>query len=111
MQTATVKGTYASSAISTVVTAVGGYSPPASTAAIISALTICNTSAATRKVKVSIYNGTTDYYVAFNAPIAVGDSLMIGGADAKYTLQTGWSVRVVADAAQVDATMAVTEFA
>jgi hypothetical protein len=111
MQTATVVTPKVSRAVSTVVTQIGGYSPAAATAAIVTSLVVTNTSAATRTVKVSLYDGTNDTYLAFNAPIAVGDSLMVGGANAKFTLTTGWSVRVVADAAQVDVSMCVTEFA
>jgi len=67
--------------------------------AIISAITVANVSGAAITVSISLYNGSTDYYIAYNAPIAVGDTLEIGGNVAKLMLTNGWLLRGIASAA------------
>ena len=110
MQTATVVAPKYTKNIGTSVAAIGAYSPGASTAALISACTVCNTSAATILVKVSIYDGTNDAYVAYNQPIGAGDTLAVSALQ-KFSLVTGWSIRVQSSSpTSCDAVLCVTEF-
>lgn len=110
MQTATLPVPKVSRAIAAAVVQVGGYTPAASTSAVITGLAVTNTSGTLRTVKVSLYDGANDTYLAFNAQIGVGDTLIVGGDGARFTLITGWSIRVIADAGTVDAAMSVTEY-
>lgn len=111
MQNVAIVAPKVSRNIGVAATQIGGYSPAAGVSAIVSSLTVCNTNTSVVNVKVSLFDGTNDTYVAFNAPVAVGDTLMIGGADAKFTLLNGWSIRVLSTiATSVDAAMCVTEF-
>lgn len=85
---------------------------PASTAWIISALTFCNKVGVAVTVTVTIFNGTTDTNIAFNAPIAVGDTLVLGGENLKIIIGTGYSIRCLCSASNsVDASASVAQFA
>lgn len=109
MQSVTVVSPKVSRNVGTSVVQIGGYSPASS--AIVTSLMVANTSGGTILVKVSLYDGANDTYLAFNMPIAVGDSLSIGGEWAKFTLIAGWSIRVISNTAtSCDASMCVTEF-
>mgnify|MGYP001616043135 CR=1 FL=1 len=62
-------------------------------------------------VTVTVFDGANDTNLAFAAPVAAGDSLVMGGEWFKFTLVAGWSIRVKSSAAaSVDASMFVTEF-
>ena len=109
MQVATVIAPQCSSAIGTALTAVGGYTPPASTGYLISSLIVANTSGAQILVTVTLYNGTTDFNLSFQTPVGVGDSLPF--PDLRITLVNGWNIRVKSSvAASCDATMTGTQF-
>lgn len=109
MQVATIVAPQVSAGIGTTLTAVGGYTPPASTGYLISSLTVANTSAGSINVTVTIYNGTTDYNLAFQTPLGVGDTLML--PDLRLVLVNGWNIRVKSSvAASCDAVMCGTQF-
>ena|SRR5882724_5079710 len=109
MQVATIVSPKVSRAIGTALTQVGGYSPASS--AIVSCIVVCNTSGAAVTVQVTVFDGANDTNLAFNAPVAVGDSLVLGGGTLKIMLVSGWSIRVKSSAVtSVDATLGVTEF-
>lgn len=110
MQTATIVSPKVSRAIGTALTAVGAYTP-ASGGAIVAGLVVCNTSAAAVNVTVTVFDGTNDTNLVFARPVAVGDSLVLGGDVFKMVLVNGWNIRVKSSAAtSVDASMFVTEF-
>lgn len=111
MQTTTIVAPKVSRAVGTAFTQLGGYSPAGSIGAIVSSLVCANLTAGLILVTVTLFDGTNDTSLAFSAPVAVGDSIMVGGADAKFTLVNGWSIRVKSNvAASVDASMCVAEF-
>lgn len=109
MQTSTIVAPKVSQNIGTALTAVGGYSPANS--AIVTGLSVCNTSAAAVNVTVTVYNGTTDTNIVFGSAVPVGGTLLLGADWFKFNLISGWSMRVKSSAAaSVDAAMFVTEF-
>lgn len=109
MQSATIVSPKVSRAVGVSLTQLGGYSPASS--AIVSSLVLCNITGGTILVTATLFDGTNDTRLALSTPVAAGDSLMVGGADAKFTLVSGWSIRVQSNtAASVDASMCVTEF-
>ncbi len=104
MQTTTIQNPSLSSSLATSVQTLVA-TPAASSALIVSALTFCNKSGSPVTVTCSIYNGTSDFYLAYNAPVAVGDTLVLGGENLKITLTNGFSIRGFASAtASVDFT-------
>lgn len=110
MQTATVVNPKYTKNIGTSVVQIGGYTPAAGVAALIASCTVANTSGATIAVKVSVYDGTNDAYVAFNTPISAGDTLVVS-ALSNMSLVNGYYIRVVSSSpASCDAVMCVTEF-
>lgn len=109
MQSTTVVSPKVSRAVGTALTAIGGYSP--ASAAIVSGIIVANTSAGAVNVTVTVFDGANDTNLCFATPVAVGDSLIVGGEWFKATLVSGWSIRVKSSvAASVDASMFVTEF-
>ncbi len=111
MQVATIVSPKVSRSIGTALTQVGGYTPAGATGAIVSCISVCNTSGAAVTVQVTVFDGANDTNLAFNAPVAVGDSLVLGGGLLKVTLVNGWSIRVKSSAVtSVDAVVSVTEF-
>jgi hypothetical protein len=112
MQSVAIQAPVASQNIGTAFQSIGGYTGPAGAAgAIISAITLANTGAAIATVNVSLYNGTTDFYLAHGAQIAVGDTLVLGGGNLKIQLTVGWYIRVSATVAStVDATQSFSQF-
>lgn len=109
MQSVTIVSPKVSRSIGTAFVQVGAYSPASS--AIVACIIVANTSGAAVTVTVTVFDGTNDTNLAFNAPVAVGDSLVLGGENLKIMLVTGWSIRVKSSAAtSVDATLSVTEF-
>ena len=109
MQTATIIGPQCSSNIGTSATAIGGYTPPSGTTyAAVTELVLANKTNSTISVNLTMFNGSVDYYIAYQATIVAGDSLLF---PQKITLTNGWYVRVVASVANaVDATMCVTQY-
>ena len=108
MQTSTVVAPKCSSGVGSTLTALGGYTPAVS--AIITSIMVANTTTNTVNVSVTLYNGTTDYYLAKLYTLNPNDTLTIGGASAKLSLVNGWYVRVFSSAGtSVDATMCVVE--
>ena len=109
MQTVTIVSPKVSRSIGVALTQVGGYSPASS--AIVTGLRVCNTSAGIVNVTITVFDGTNDTNLVFNTPCAVGDSILLGADWFKFTLITGWSIRVKSSAAtSVDAAMFVSEF-
>jgi hypothetical protein len=111
MQSTTIVAPKVSRAVGVAATAIGGYTPAGATGAIVTSLVCANITAGQILVTVDLFDGTNATRLALATPVAVGDSLMVGGADAKFTLVNGWSIRVTSNtAASVDASMCVTEF-
>lgn len=109
MQTVTIVSPKVSRNIGTALTQVGAYSPASS--AIVTGLSVCNTSAGIVNVTVTVFDGTNDTNLVFNTPCAVGDSVLLGADWFKFTLVAGWSIRVKSSVAtSVDAAMFVSEF-
>jgi hypothetical protein len=85
--------------------------PPSATGSIVSGVTFANKSGGTVTIQFSVFNGTTDFYVAFNAPIAAGDSLVFGGENLKLMLTNGFSLRALCNTASaVDVTVHYANF-
>lgn len=109
MQSVTLVSPKVSRSIGTAFVQVGGYSPASS--AIVSGLSVCNTSGAAVNVTITVYDGTNDTNLVFASPVAPGDTLLLGATWFKFTLIAGWSIRVKSSAAaSVDAAMFVSEF-
>jgi hypothetical protein len=109
MQTSTIVSPKVSQNIGTALTQVGGYSPANS--CVITGLSVANTSAAAVNVTITVYNGTTDTNIVFGTVVPVAGTLLLGAEWFKFTLVSGWSIRVKSSAAaSVDAAMFVTEF-
>jgi hypothetical protein len=110
MQTATLSGIQATANITTSLTTIGSYIVPAATSAVISQLTLCNKTAGAVTVQVTLYNGTTDFYVLYNYSLAANTSVNVIGLSGPIILPTSWSVRALCSAlSSVDATMSVTQ--
>jgi hypothetical protein len=109
MQSTTLVAPKVSRGVGTAATQIGGYSPASS--AIVAGIIVANTSGAGVSVTVTVFDGANDTNLAFATPVAVGDSLVLGGENFKLVIVAGWSVRVKSSAAaSVDATMSVAEF-
>src|SRR6267142_3420142 len=108
MQSTTIVAPKVSRNIGTAFTQIGAYSPAASTGAIVTGIIVANISAAAVNVTVTLFDGANDTNLAFATPVAIGDSLVVGGEWFKATLVNGWSIRVKSSAAtSVDASMFV----
>jgi hypothetical protein len=84
---------------------------PGSGGYILTAVTFCNKTAAAMQVNCSIYNGTTDVYIANNQTIAPYDTLSFGGEQLKMFLTSGLTLRAFASAASgMDATVHAMQF-
>jgi hypothetical protein len=85
--------------------------PAASTGRIVSCISFANKSGGNVTVQVTVYNGTTDFYVAFNTVIAAGDTLVLGGGNLKITLTNGFSMRALCNTSSaVDVVACYTDF-
>jgi hypothetical protein len=112
MQTTTLSGIQATQNVPAALTAIGGFVAPAG-GATVSHLMVANTTASTTiTVSVTVYNGTTDYYLAKNYSLSAGDTLnVLGESGSRLVLASGWSVRVIASLANdCDATMSVVTY-
>lgn len=99
-----------SSAVGTVITAVGGYTVPAATQVTVIGLVLANVAATAINVNVTLYNGTTDTYLVKSCPVPVGGSAVVIGGDQKVVMQAGDSMRVLSDtASSVDVVMSILE--
>jgi hypothetical protein len=108
MQTITIQNPSLTSSLGTTVTTI---LPAPASAAIVSAITFCNKSAGTVTVQCSVYNGSTDTYLVYNAPIAVGDTLVLGGGNLKVQLGSSTSLRALCNTASaVDVTVSYSTF-
>lgn len=100
-----------SSGIGTSLTAVGSYTVPSATKTTVIGLSIANTTTSTPvSVDVTLFNGTTDFYLGRGLPVPQGSALIVIGGDQKVVLETGDSIRVRSSAAaSVDAVMSILE--
>jgi hypothetical protein len=109
MQTSTIVSPKVSRGIGTALTQVGAYSP--ATSCVVTGLCVANISGASVNVTVTVYDGTNDTHLTLATPVAAADSLLLGAEWFKFTLVSGWSIRVSSSvASSVDASMFVTEF-
>ena len=95
-----------SSNVSTVETAVGGYT--STNGAVVIGLSISNTTASQVFANVSINNGITSHYIVRNVTIPAQSSVVAVGDNQKIILQTNDSVKVSASA-NVDVIMNIME--
>lgn len=96
--------------IGTSPTDVGSYTVGASTTAIVIGLSLCNVSAAAITVNASLYDGANEYFVVYTAPLAPGQSVVVGGGEQKLAMITGDRIRVTSSAASsVDAVLSIME--
>ena len=110
MQTATIIGIQYTKTINTsTLAAIGNYTVPASTGAVITHLYVANIGSVAGFANVTLYNGSVDVYLADAAPIAVDDTLDVLNGN-RIVLQAGWSIRVAAVSGTFDASMSVTQF-
>ena len=111
MQTTTIIAPQVSQAVGTSPTAIGGYTPPGASGAIVSSIVVANISGGGILVTVDLFNGSDATRLASGTPVAVGDSLVLGGENLKILLVNGWNIRVTSSvAASADASMSVTQF-
>ena len=111
MQTATLSGIQATKSCGVTLANIGAYVVPGATSAVVSHIAVCNTSAVAITCNLTLYNGSTDIYLAFGAPIGIGDTLTLGSISVgPIVLASGWSVRCsVSVAGNADASMSVTQ--
>lgn len=96
--------------IGTSPTDVGSYAVGASTQAIVIGLSLCNVSAAAITVSASLYDGTNEYFLLSAAPLAPGQSVIVGGGEQKVVMITNDRIRVTSSAAtSVDAVLSIME--
>jgi hypothetical protein len=96
--------------VGTSLTSVGSYTVGSSTKTVIVGLTLANVSGSSINVDATVNDGTNDYYIIKNAPIAAGGSLVVVGGDQKIVLNTSDSVKVKSDtASSLDAIMSIME--
>lgn len=96
--------------IGTALTAIGGYTVPASTETTCIGLTVSNTSSSQITVDVTINDGSNDTYLVDGAPVPVGSALVAVGDLQKVVLETGHSMKVKSSAsASCDAVMSILE--
>lgn len=111
MQTTLIIAPQVSRAVGVAATAIGGYTPPGASGAIVSCISACNITGSTILVTVDVFDGANATRLALNAPVAAGDSLVLGGDTLKILLVNGWNIRVTSNTAtSVDAIMSVTQF-
>ena len=96
--------------VGTSLTAVGSYTVGASTKTVVVGLTLSNVSGSSILVDATVNDGSNDYYIIKNAPIAAGGSLVVVGGDQKIVLNTSDSIKVKSDtASSLDAIMSIME--
>lgn len=96
--------------VGTSLTAVGSYTVGSSTKTVVVGLTLSNVSGSSILVDATVNDGSNDYYIIKNAPIAAGGSLVVVGGDQKIVLNTSDSIKVKSDtASSLDAIMSIME--
>ena len=96
--------------VGTSLTAVGSYTVGSSTKTVVVGLVLANVSGSSINVDATVNDGTNDYYMIKNAPIAAGGSLVVVGGDQKIVLNTSDSIKVKSDTAfSLDAIMSIME--
>ena len=91
-------------------TAVGSYTVPSSTTAVVIGLSVTNTSGSAISANVYINDAVANTSMVTNAPISSGASLALAGGDQKVVLITGDTVYVQSSAASsVDVVMSIME--
>ena len=101
---ANVFETFASASLGTALTAVGSHTCAGSTTETVIGLTVSNRTTSAVKVDITYHNGSTDFYIVKDAPVASGGALTPIGGDQKIVLTTGDSIKVKSNtASSVDA--------
>jgi len=96
--------------VGTSLTAVGSYTVGSSTKTVVVGLVLANVSGSAISVDATVNDGSNDYYMIKNAPIAAGGSLVVVGGDQKIVLNTSDSIKVKSDtASSLDAIMSIME--
>jgi hypothetical protein len=96
--------------VGTSLTAVGSYTVGSSTKTVVVGLVLANVSGSSINVDATVNDGTNDYYMIKNAPVAAGGSLVVVGGDQKIVLNTSDSIKVKSDtASSLDAIMSIME--
>lgn len=96
--------------VGTSLTAVGGYTCPASNTVTIIGLVLTNITGNTIFADATLNNGTGDTYIIKGAPVPSGGALVVVGGDQKIVLEAGDSVKVKSDTAtSLDAVMSILE--
>ena len=105
---ANVFETFASASLGTALTAVGSHTCAGSTTETVIGLTVSNRTASAVKVDITYHNGSTDFFIVKDAPVASGGALTPIGGDQKIVLTTGDSITVFeVTASSVDAVMSM----
>lgn len=101
-----------SSQVGTGATDIGGYVVPSdsSTTVVVVGCSVANVTVTAVNASVSLYDGSTEYFLVKNAPVSAGSSLVVVGGDQKIVLEAGHSIRVTGSAASsLDCVMSVME--
>lgn len=90
---------------------VGSYTVPAATTTVVVGLSVTNTTGGAITVDVYIQdNAANNTYLANNAPVSSGSSLVVSGGDQKIVLITGDKIYVQSSAASsADVVMSIME--
>ena len=99
--------------IGTTATAVGSYTVPSSTTAIVIGLSVTNTTGSAISANVYLQDNTTAVTsLVTNGPISAGSSLVVGGGDQKIVMVTGDQIFVQSSAStSIDVVMSIMEIA
>ena len=96
--------------IGTTATAVGTYTVPSATTAVVIGLSVTNTSGSAISANVYINASAANTSMVTNAPISSGASLALAGGDQKVVLITGDTVYVQSSASSsIDVVMSIME--
>lgn len=105
---ANVFETYATASIGTGLTAVGSHTCAGSTKETIIGLTVANITTSAVKVDITYNNGSSDFYIVKDAPVASGGAITPIGGDQKIVLTPSDSIKVKSNtASSVAAVMSV----
>lgn len=96
--------------VGTTATQVGTYTVAANTTVVVVGMTVTNTTGSAITANVWLNDGSSNVYVAANAPISSGASLVAIGGDQKLVMVTGDKIYVQSSAASsVDAILSILE--
>jgi hypothetical protein len=105
---ANVFETFASASLGTALTKVGSHTCGASTTETVIGLTVANRTTSAVKVDITYNNGSSEFYIVKDAPVASGGAITPIGGDQKIVLTTGDSIKVKSNtASSVDAVMSM----